>query len=143
MVVRSRLVHSFWFATILLALLGLSAPAFAAAHGQFVPLPSVGLPTTGDVSQVAVNASGELFATVYGDGVYRSTDGGASWAGAELLAAGSRWAWRRWRAEVELAPGPHELVVRAWDTAANRQPADHQVGGVHDGTGLEDRKSVV
>ena len=56
MVVRSRLVHSFWFATILLALLGLSAPAFAAAHGQFVPLPSVGLPTTGDVSQVAVNA---------------------------------------------------------------------------------------
>ncbi len=53
-----------------------------------------------------------------------SADGGASWAGAELLAAGSRWAWRRWRAEVELAPGPHELVVRAWDTAANRQPAD-------------------
>lgn len=78
MVVHSRLVHSFWFATILLALLGLSAPAFAAARGQFVPLPSVGLPTTGDVSQVAVNANGELFATVYGDGVYRSTDGGSS-----------------------------------------------------------------
>lgn len=53
-----------------------------------------------------------------------STDGGASWAATELLGPGSRWEWRRWRAEAELPPGPHELVVRAWDSAANRQPAD-------------------
>ncbi|MEO7330085.1 MAG: PKD domain-containing protein, partial [Minicystis sp.] len=59
-----------------LALLGFPAPASASPYGNFVALTSSGLPPGGDVSQVAVNASGELFATVYGDGVYRSTDGG-------------------------------------------------------------------
>ncbi|MFO0759211.1 MAG: DNRLRE domain-containing protein [Byssovorax sp.] len=62
--------------TATLAILGLSVPARAAPHGSFVALTSAGLPAGGDVSQVAINANGELFATVYGDGVYRSTDGG-------------------------------------------------------------------
>ncbi|MFO0756309.1 MAG: DNRLRE domain-containing protein [Byssovorax sp.] len=60
------------------ALLGLPRPALAGPYGSFVTLPSAGLPSGGDVSQVAVNANGELFATVYGDGVYRSTDGGST-----------------------------------------------------------------
>ncbi len=78
MTVRACLVRSLCLLAALLALAGLPASALAAPHGEFVALPSVGLPTTGDVSQVAVNASGELFATVYGDGVYRSIDGGST-----------------------------------------------------------------
>jgi hypothetical protein len=65
-------------ALLILALLAVPWPAVAAENGSFVALPSVGLPVSGDVSQVAVNASGELFATVYGEGVYRSSDGGNS-----------------------------------------------------------------
>jgi sulfite oxidase len=51
-----------------------------------------------------------------------SADGGRGWQVAELLEDMGRWAWRPWRAAVELAPGPHELVVRAWDSAAALQP---------------------
>ena len=32
------------------------------------------------------------------------------------------WAWQRWRAGLEVAPGPLELVARAWDSAAATQP---------------------
>jgi sulfite oxidase len=52
-----------------------------------------------------------------------STDGGATWMRAELLADLGRWAWRRWRATVTLAPGEHELLARAWDNAGATQPA--------------------
>ena len=51
-----------------------------------------------------------------------SLDGEASWVQAELLEDQGRWAWRHWRARVELAPGEHELVVRAWDSSAATQP---------------------
>ena len=51
-----------------------------------------------------------------------SRDGGASWARAELLDDQGPWAWRLWRARIELPPGEHELVARAWDSAANTQP---------------------
>lgn len=51
-----------------------------------------------------------------------STDGGRTWTTAELEPDRSRWAWRRWDARVELAPGSHELVCRAWDAAAQTQP---------------------
>jgi sulfite oxidase len=51
-----------------------------------------------------------------------SVDGGRSWQGAELLADLGRWAWRRWRAAVTLAPGEHEIAVRAWDSAGATQP---------------------
>jgi len=53
-----------------------------------------------------------------------STDGGRRWTAAELLADQGRWAWRRWRATVALAPGEHELAVRAWDSAGATQPED-------------------
>ena len=36
----------------------------------------------------------------------------------------ARWAWRHWRITVELAPGEHEIVVRAWDSSAATQPED-------------------
>ena len=53
-----------------------------------------------------------------------SADGGAHWREAELLDDPTPWAWRRWRATVALAPGPAEVVARAWDSAASAQPAD-------------------
>jgi sulfite oxidase len=51
-----------------------------------------------------------------------SADGGATWAAAELLDDLGRWAWRCWRARLELAIGSHLLLVRAWDSAAALQP---------------------
>jgi sulfite oxidase len=53
-----------------------------------------------------------------------SADGGATWRQAELLEDLGRWAWRLWRAELDLGPGEHELCVRAWDSAAATQPED-------------------
>ena len=41
---------------------------------------------------------------------------------AELLEDQGEWAWRLWRATVELPPGRHELCVRAWDSAGATQP---------------------
>jgi sulfite oxidase len=52
-----------------------------------------------------------------------SIDGGASWRQAELLDDLGRWAWRHWSITLDLAPGEHELLVRAWDSSAATQPA--------------------
>ena len=35
-----------------------------------------------------------------------------------------RWAWRQWRITFDLAPGEHEILVRAWDSSAATQPED-------------------
>ena len=51
-----------------------------------------------------------------------SGDGGASWTVAELGPDLGRWAWRLWRAQIALPPGRHELVARAWDSAAATMP---------------------
>jgi sulfite oxidase len=53
-----------------------------------------------------------------------SLDGGVRWAQAELLDDLGRWAWRHWRFVAELAPGEHEILVRAWDSSAATQPED-------------------
>ncbi len=53
-----------------------------------------------------------------------SIDGGATWSQADLLDDLGRWAWRHWRMTVELAPGEHEMCVRAWDSSAATQPED-------------------
>jgi sulfite oxidase len=53
-----------------------------------------------------------------------SLDGEESWRQAELLDDLGRWAWRHWRLGVELEPGEHEIVVRAWDSSAATQPED-------------------
>jgi sulfite oxidase len=53
-----------------------------------------------------------------------SLDGGASWSQAELLADLGQWAWRHWRITVDLTPGEHEILVRAWDSSAATQPED-------------------
>ena len=47
-------------------------------------------------------------------GVDVSTDGGRTWAAAELGdAALGRWAWRSWRFAWDAEPGEHELCCRA------------------------------
>lgn len=53
-----------------------------------------------------------------------SSDGGATWMQAELVGSSQRWTWRFWQAEIELAAGRHQLVVRAADEAGTRQPED-------------------
>jgi sulfite oxidase len=53
-----------------------------------------------------------------------SVDGATSWSQAELLDDLGPWAWRHWRTTVELAPGEHEILVRAWDSSAATQPED-------------------
>lgn len=53
-----------------------------------------------------------------------STDGGRHWRQAELeRRAEAPWSWTFWSASLELAAGEHELVVRAWDSAGQTQPA--------------------
>jgi sulfite oxidase len=51
-----------------------------------------------------------------------SIDHENSWTQAELLDDLGPWAWRQWRITVDLAPGEHEIVVRAWDSSAATQP---------------------
>jgi sulfite oxidase len=51
-----------------------------------------------------------------------SLDRGTTFATARLLGDGQAGAWRLWEAELELGPGPYELAVRAWDSAASTQP---------------------
>jgi sulfite oxidase len=41
-----------------------------------------------------------------------------------LLEDLGRWACRQWRASLILAPGEHEIMVRAWDSSAATQPED-------------------
>jgi sulfane dehydrogenase subunit SoxC len=61
-----------------------------------------------------------------------STDGGSTWATAELERdVDSAWAWSRWRLIWAAAPGEAELVCRATDEAGNTQPLEPawNVGG--------------
>jgi sulfite oxidase len=53
-----------------------------------------------------------------------SVDRGRTWSQAELLDDLGPWAWRHWRTTVDLAPGAHEIIVRAWDSSAATQPED-------------------
>jgi sulfite oxidase len=50
-----------------------------------------------------------------------SADGGATWQKATLEGHGA-WTWTLWRARLSLDPGTTEIVVRAWDSAAQTQP---------------------
>jgi sulfite oxidase len=51
-----------------------------------------------------------------------SCDGAATWQEAKLLDDLGRWAWRLWSLRVELPPGEHQILVRAWDTSGATQP---------------------
>jgi sulfite oxidase len=51
-----------------------------------------------------------------------SADGGETWTVADFVKGEGAFVWRLWEAHLDLAPGPHEIVCRAWDTAAQTQP---------------------
>src|SRR5690349_13779529 len=52
-----------------------------------------------------------------------STDGGRTWADAELEPPPSPYAWCGWTFTWDAEPGEHELQCRATDSAGNTQPA--------------------
>ena len=53
-----------------------------------------------------------------------SPDGGRSWHQASLRHDDAApWSWVFWETALALAAGPHELVVRAWDSAGQTQPS--------------------
>ncbi len=57
-------------------------------------------------------------------GVAVSTDGGATWAAADLDAAGEHGRWQGWRCTVEAVPGRHEFCSRATDATGRAQPLE-------------------
>jgi sulfite oxidase len=96
-----------------LGLVALNADVLSPADGETVPAGGV------EVRGYAF-AGGERYVAR----VDVSLDGGTSWRQAELLENLGPWAWRQWRLTVDLAPGEHEIVVRAWDSSAATQPED-------------------
>lgn len=57
-----------------------------------------------------------------------SPDEGRTWVGAKLSEDAGPWAWRFWEATLDLGPGPHQVSVRAVDSAADVQP--EYAGGI-------------
>ena len=53
-----------------------------------------------------------------------STDGGVSWAPAEVGPAVSAFAWHPWWFDWDAEPGRYELSCAATDAAGNGQPVD-------------------
>jgi sulfite oxidase len=95
-----------------LGLIALNSDVLAPADGESVPAGPV------EVSGYAF-AGGERHV----ERVDVSLDG-AGWSQAELLDDLGQWAWRHWRITLDLAPGDHEIVARAWDSSAATQPED-------------------
>jgi sulfite oxidase len=96
-----------------LGLIALNADVFSPADGETVaagPLELRGYAFAGGERHVAR--------------VDVCVDGGAEWSQAELLEDLGPWAWRHWRAALVLAPGEHQITVRAWDSSAATQPED-------------------
>ncbi|HXX93834.1 MAG TPA: molybdopterin-dependent oxidoreductase, partial [Planctomycetota bacterium] len=51
-----------------------------------------------------------------------SADGGSTWVKASFEGRETPWTWRLWQAELEVAPGPRVLAVRAADVKGAVQP---------------------
>jgi sulfite oxidase len=95
--------------SIALGALAVNSDILAPADGAEVPagaLEVTGYAFAGERSIVRVDVSRD----------------GVAWEQAELLEGLGPWAWQRWRHRIEVEPGPLELVVRAWDSAAATQP---------------------
>lgn len=53
-----------------------------------------------------------------------SVDAGQSWTQARLDVPESPWSWQHWSATVDLPPGEHTIVARAWDSTGATQPEE-------------------
>jgi sulfite oxidase len=107
------------------------ADADTAAAGEGIPLSSLAVncdildPTDGDrVPRGSLTIRGYGIA---GDGrsverVDVSLDDGVSWRRADLHRAPSKWSWRPWSLQVDVAPGPLRIIARAWDDTGTTQP---------------------
>ncbi|HYH89010.1 MAG TPA: sulfite oxidase [Solirubrobacteraceae bacterium] len=113
------------------------ATAYRLLPEDGVPAPGVGIP----LGEVALNSdilspcdgdrlpagSVELSGYAFAGGdrsvarVEVCADGG-HWTAAELLEDQGKWAWRLWRATLDLPAGRHTLLARAWDSAGATQP---------------------
>lgn len=93
------------------------------------------MPVTSVISTPAPGAAvpaGEVEVAGYafvggGRGIERvdlSTDGGRTWRPTDLGVEEGAWSWRLFSARLNLEPGDHELVVRAFDRSAQTQPRD-------------------
>lgn len=58
------------------------------------------------------------------ESVELSVDGGQSWLPVDLPATRDPYRWTLWSGSLTLAPGEHEILVRARDASGNAQPAD-------------------
>lgn len=102
-------------------------PGVGVPLGEIAVNSAVLSPSDGDTVQTGpVEVRGYAFAGGERDvaRVDVSGDGGASWHEAELMEDLGRWAWRLWRARLDLDAGEQEIVARAWDSAAAVQPED-------------------
>ena len=67
------------------------------------------------------------YAIAWTGGAVRSVevtaDRGRTWHAAVLAGEGA-WTWRQWTARLSLAPGRHDICVRAWDETGEGQPRD-------------------
>jgi sulfite oxidase len=70
------------------------------------------------VSGFAISGNGRRISRVQ-----VSVDGGLTWQEAELEIPFSRWAWTRFRAEVQVGPGPLEVMARSIDEQGHGQPS--------------------
>jgi sulfite oxidase len=52
-----------------------------------------------------------------------SSNDAQDWTEARLRVPDSPWSWTHWESTLDLSPGRHSLVVRATDSAGQRQPA--------------------
>jgi sulfite oxidase len=100
-----------WSTGTMLGELALNSVICTPAAGETVP------PGAAWVKGYAIAGAGRRV-----EKVEVSADGGKSWAPAELHDDRGPWVWRFWRAALDLPPGAHELVVRAWDSAGETQP---------------------
>ncbi len=78
-----------------------------------------------------VKSSGiDIHGVAWNDGVVPLTDvrvsldQGHSWQSTELSAPDGPYAWHRWQTRAQLAPGAHEVWVRAIDAWGRSQPID-------------------
>jgi sulfite oxidase len=56
-------------------------------------------------------------------GVELSIDDGRTWVAATLLGQPGPWAWCFWEAHLKMSAGSKQIVVRAWDSSGEPQPA--------------------